>query len=80
MRPIQHPQCNDVLAAPPGVSIDDCRALPIARTVLDGVHVIMSFWQPDAEQLAALAKGAPVVLVIPAGAPHPPIRVEVLGE
>ena len=33
MRPTQHPSNNDVLAAPPGVDIDDCKALAITRVL-----------------------------------------------
>ena len=59
MRPTQHPSNHDVLGAPPGVAIEDCKALPITRARFeDGTPVVCSFWEPNAAELAALAAGA----------------------
>lgn len=79
MNPVQHPSNNDVLGAPPGVSIEECRALPITRVQYDnGLPAVWSYWQPtDAERLA-IANGAPVRLSI-YGLTHPPLHVGVDG-
>ena len=61
---IQHELCNDVLAAPKGATIDECRALPILRGAIDGIPVVQSFWQPDPVELEALRAGHPILLSI----------------
>lgn len=80
MRPIQHRSNNAVLGAPPGVSVEECRPLPITRVrFLDGEEGVVSFWQPSAEQLALLAAGHPVRLLVP-GQTHPPLAMGVDGD
>lgn len=80
MRYIQHSTNNDVLGAPPGMSIDECGALPITRALAeDGHHVMQSFWLPDAVELAALNAGHPVILQI-RGVTHAPLLVAVAAQ
>lgn len=79
MQAFQHKLCNDVIGAPPSVPIEECRALPVLRTQHEGARMVMSFWKPDAIELAALAQGLPVLVMIPEGAPVPPMRIEVLA-
>lgn len=79
---IQHTMCTHVLAAPPGVPIEECRALPIRRTAeaLPGTDLLMpnvvSFWRPEPEELAAINAGHPIMLTIQ-GRTHPPLRMQV---
>lgn len=80
MRPIQHRSANDVLGAPSGMAIEDCTALAITRAKFpDGLEVVISHWQPSAEQLALLAQGKPVQLTI-WGRTHPPVALGVEGD
>lgn len=49
----QHPTNNSVLAAPPGASIDQCRALPVTRLQYPDGQAVRSYWHPtDAERQA----------------------------
>lgn len=68
MRVTQHPSNNGVLGAPPGMSVDECRAAPITRTLYaDGTPSVTTYWRPTEAERAAIADGALV-------------SVEVLGE
>lgn len=80
MRPTQHPSNNDVLGAPPGVSHDECQALPITRVFYHdiGVPAVVSFWQPSPAERQAIAAGALVQLSC-WGETHPPIALSVDG-
>lgn len=72
----QHPSNNRVLGAPPGVPIEQCRALPVTDTMFEGRKAVASFWRPSPEELAGLNEGKAVVLVV-AGSTHPPLFVGV---
>lgn len=76
MRPIQHPTNNAVLGAPPGVAIEDCKALAITRVVFEGsgAPAVRSYWQPSEAERRALAAGAPVCLQV-WGTTHPPVAL-----
>lgn len=78
MNRIQHPSNNAVLGAPAGWDQKalPCGALPITRTVWDGQAAVVSFWQPTAEELAALAAGASVQLWV-VGVTMPPVALMV---
>lgn len=78
MKKFQHPSNNGVLGAPAGWVQSDvpCGALPITRTVVDGVAVVISYWKPTAEELALLNAGAPVALSI-VGTSMPPVALDV---
>jgi hypothetical protein len=79
MRFTQHPTNNAVLGAPPGVGIDDCRALPITRVEFpDGAPGVQSFWRPTDAERAAIAGGA-LVLFQCWGRTHPPVYLGVDG-
>lgn len=71
MKPTKHPQCNDVLRAPAGST--DCDDLHIRRE--DGE--VWSFWEPNTEELAAMALGGPVMLRV-CGSTHPPLSLHVM--
>ena len=76
----QSKHCNSVLAAPPGVSIEECRALPVRRAVYDnGQPVVQSFWKPSAEELKQLQEGGSIVFTA-WGYNHPPISLGVLED
>ncbi len=81
MNPTQHPSNNDVLGAPPGVPIDDCRALPITRVLYQpsGLEAVVSYWQPTPEQLRLLNEGKAVWLSV-WGRTHPPVAIGVDGD
>lgn len=76
MRYTQHPSNNDVLGAPKGWDQKElpCGALPITRTVVNGVPAMVSYWRPDPEELAILNQGGFVMLHV-IGEIHPPIAV-----
>lgn len=78
MHRTQHPSNNAVLGAPGGWDQNElpCGALPITRTVVDGVAAVVSYWQPNAEELAALNAGRPVALWV-VGSTMPPVALEV---
>lgn len=79
MKPIQHPSNNDVLGAPPGMAIDECRALAITRVMFNnGVPAIWSFWQPTDAERQAIATGAAIRLSI-LGSGMPPAQLGVDG-
>jgi len=68
VRVTQHPSNNDVLAAPPGDTMEECRPAPITRTIYsDGTPSVATYWQPTEHERALLASGGIV-------------RVEVLGQ
>ncbi len=81
MRAIQHPTNNRVLGAPKGWDQGElpCSALAVTDTIWDGVPAVVSFWQPDATELAALNAGKPVALSI-VGRTMPPAAVWVATE
>lgn len=79
MRPTQHPTNNDVLRAPPGVPIEECKPLAITRVKFeDGTPAVWSFWQPSEAERAAIADGAAIRLSA-IGHTHPPVHVGVDG-
>lgn len=84
MRPTQHPSNNDVLRAPPGVAIEDCKPLAITRVLYDNgpgrdhLPGVWSFWEPSPEERAAIAAGAMVRFAC-WGVTHPPVSIGVDG-
>lgn len=79
MRPTQHPSNNDVLRAPPGASTEECRPLAITRVQFsNGVPAVFSYWQPSAEERAAIASGA-LIRLSAMGNTHPPVAIGVDG-
>lgn len=80
MQRTQHPSNNAVLGAPPGMSIDECTALPITRVqYADGTPAVASFWTPSPAELALIAAGKPVRLMV-LGVTMPPVIVGVDGD
>lgn len=79
MRPTQHPSNNDVLRAPPGSTIEQCRPLAITRIRYeDGTDAVASFWQPTEAERSAIAAGAPICFLA-LGRTHPPMQIGVDG-
>lgn len=78
MRPTQHPSNNRVLGAPAGVSQEElpCSAIAVTDIMHAGVRAVASFWEPSAEERAAIAAGALVMLVVP-GSTMMPAALEV---
>lgn len=80
MRPTQHRSNNDVLGAPAGMTVDECKPLPITRIEYsDGTPACVSFWTPTADELARLSAGQPV-MISAIGRTHPPLCVLVAGD
>jgi hypothetical protein len=79
MRPTQHASSNDVLHAPPGSKVEECRPLYITRVVFsDGVPAVRSYWEPTEAERAAIALGA-LVFISAIGYTHPPVALGVDG-
>lgn len=78
MRFIQHPSNSRVLGAPVGWDQQalECGALPITDSQVQGQPAMVSFWQPDEEDLRQIASGKPVRLWV-LGTVHPPVIVDV---
>ena len=72
MKPLDFPEANRTFTAPEGMTAEECNPLRL----LDNGYELQSLWQPDAEEAARLAAGAPVVLTV-LGRGHPPVQVEV---
>jgi hypothetical protein len=80
MRRTQHPSNNDVLGAPPGMTVEECNALPITRIDYpNGLRAVASYWQPTQQEIALLVKGMPVRLLV-LGDTHPPLLLGVDGD
>lgn len=79
MRVTQHPSNNDVLGAPAGSSIEECRPAPITRTLYaDGTPSVSTYWQPTEAERAAIAAGAMVQVEV-LGVTMPPMIVGAEG-
>lgn len=76
MRPTQHPSNSRVLGAPTGWNqkVLPCGALAITDCVQDRVPCVVSFWKPDADELALLNAGGLVALSI-VGRNMPPASI-----
>lgn len=80
MKHIRVMQCDDVLRAPKGTTIEECRPLAIVRgEYANGQKVVASFWTPDAEELAAPNRGEPVQLIV-WGVTMPPVYLTAGSE
>lgn len=79
MRATQHKTNNRVLGAPKGWDQAElpCNAIALTDVLVEGMPAVMTFWIPDASELAVLNAGGFVTLCIP-GNTMPPaaIRVE----
>ncbi len=80
MNKIRHPTNNRVLGAPKDWDHSElpCSALAVTDVEVNGQQAIASFWQPDAEELALIVAGAPIMLCI-FGASMPPVMLSVQG-
>ena len=78
MNSTQHPSNNAVLGAPSGWNQKElpCNALPITRTTCEGMPVVVSYWLPTVDELAALNAGAPLALMV-VGHTMPPVSLNV---
>lgn len=78
MNKLQHPSNNRVLGAPKGWDQKElpCAALAVTDILVNGQQAIASFWQPDAEELAHIAAGAPIMLSV-LGTSMPPVLLTV---
>lgn len=80
MNPIKHPSNTRELGAPKGWN----EALPveplgITDQLISGVPCVWSFWTPDADELAAINAGNPVILSI-VGTTMPPALLLVAAD
>jgi len=80
MKNIQHISNNDVLPAPPGVPHEECTPLFITRTDFGDEGRpepgLVTFWQPDQEEIASILAGKPIMLFV-WGHTHPPLGLSV---
>lgn len=80
MKPIRTEHCNFSLGPPAGWDQErdgECATLHAERALDERRHPIMrTTWVPDAEELAAISAGAPIVLTV-WGMSHPPVALEV---
>lgn len=82
MRYIQHKTNNHVFGAPKGWDQDvlPVGALPVTITQSEsGVTCMSSFWVPDADEVAAILRGAPIVLQVH-GQTHPIVSMAVSAD
>lgn len=76
MEIIKHSTCNDELGVSDVQREQGVVPLPINRAQEDGIPVVQSFWRPDADELAYLNAGHPIVLTV-FGHTHAPVRISV---
>lgn len=78
MNKIQHRSNNGVLGAPGGWNQGELPvgALPITRSEVGGVEVVISYWKPTTEELAQLNAGHAVALYV-VGKTMPPVQLAV---
>ena len=78
MQKIQHRSNNGVLGAPAGWDQGElpCNALPVTRTHVGDLPAVVSYWRPDADELAALNAGGAIRLWV-VGATMPPVMLDV---
>lgn len=78
MQKIQHRSNNGVLGAPAGWDQGElpCNALPITRPHVGDLPAVVSYWRPDADELAALNAGGAIRLWV-VGATMPPVMLDV---
>lgn len=76
MNPTQHPSNNRVLGAPVGWNQKElpCGALAVTDTLQGGVPCVVSFWRPNARELALLNADGLVALSI-VGLTMPPASI-----
>ena len=74
MRPISFAEQTHVLSLKP-----DAAGLPVQLIPEARYGLTRSLWLPDPEELAALAAGRPVELLV-TGAEHPALTIRVLPE
>ena len=80
MNRTQHPSNNAVLIAPEGMSIEECSALPVTRIqYADGSYTVASYWTPTSEELALIASGKSIRLIV-LGSVLPPVILGVDGD
>jgi len=75
---VSHPSNNLQLGAPPDWdhSKTACGTLPATRMEVDGNPVIVSFWKPSRDEIAALQEGGTVTLWV-YGTGHPVVAMGV---
>ncbi|MGK5031459.1 hypothetical protein [Janthinobacterium sp. DSP2-3-3] len=80
MQKIQHPSNNSVLGAPAGWDQGElpCSTLPITRTHVGDLPAVVSYWRPNAEELAVLSAGGSIALWV-LGASMPPVNLSIEG-
>lgn len=80
MKPHQHPTNNFVLGAPPGATVDQCRALSATLVLYDDdTSGFLSYWMPSDEERRLIAEGKPIRLSV-LSRQHPPVALGVDGD
>lgn len=81
MEPIKHPIANKTLMPPADWDEEangECVPLEVFSSVIGDDICIQSAWMPNAEELAALNSGQPVIIFV-YGSRIPPMAVGVLA-
>jgi hypothetical protein len=80
MRVVQHSTNNHVASPPPGMTHEECFAMPVTLVKYsDGATGILSYWELDKEDLKKLNAGGKIRLSI-LGQILPPVLLEVETE
>lgn len=69
--PTTFPEANKILARPASMTDEECVSLPVFT---DG-QTCISRWQPSADDLERLVRGAPIWVWVISGATQPPIAI-----
>ena len=72
----KHSLCDSVLGVSEKQRANGVEELPILAGHINGVPIVQSFWKPNAEEIAALSDGHPIVLTV-VGVTHAPVSVAV---
>jgi len=76
MKIINHPSCTDSLGAPSDMQDGSCSALPVRYEKTEHGMFAVSYWLPEAAELAAIMAGGGVELWVRApGRQHPVVAV-----
>lgn len=76
MEIFRHSACTHELGAPADVQDGSCETLPVAYVTTEHGMFALSFWKPDAHELALINAGHPVALGVRAvGRQHPVVFV-----
>ena len=81
MQILQHRLCTDSIGAPSDMPEPDCSALPCMYLEDEFGKWTVSFWKPDAEEVARLNAGGCITLSVrAAGRQHPVVGLGAIHD